>query len=110
MVLLRNVLVATDFSEASEAALAYGRELAWTFGSRLHVLHAIEHAPIPPATENWCTLSPPSSPRIEHEARGRLDALLSADDRRILRFNPVVLTSPAPANAIVEYARTPGST
>jgi nucleotide-binding universal stress UspA family protein len=67
MVLLRNVLVATDFSEASEAALAYGRELAWTFGSRLHVLHAIEQAPIPPATENWCTLSP-------FDLRGRQDA------------------------------------
>ena len=33
MILLKTILVATDFSEPSDAALAYGRELAFTFGS-----------------------------------------------------------------------------
>ena len=39
MILLKQILVATDFSEPSEAALAYGRELARTFGAQLTVLH-----------------------------------------------------------------------
>ena len=44
MIKLTNVLVATDFSETSESALNYGRELARTFGARLHVLHVVENA------------------------------------------------------------------
>ena len=39
MMTLKNILVATDFSEASEAALVYARELAQAFGGTLHVLH-----------------------------------------------------------------------
>ena len=38
MIALKNILVATDFSEPSDAALAYGRELARTFGA-LHLVH-----------------------------------------------------------------------
>ena len=38
MMTLKRILVATDFGEAAEAALAYGRELARTFGARLDVL------------------------------------------------------------------------
>ena len=33
MIRIQNVLVATDFSETSDAALDYGREMARTFGS-----------------------------------------------------------------------------
>ena len=39
MILIKHVLVATDFSEPSGAALNYGRELARTFAATLHVLH-----------------------------------------------------------------------
>ena len=43
MILLKKILVATDFSEPSDAALAYGRELARTFGARLTVLHVVDN-------------------------------------------------------------------
>ena len=43
MIVLKNILVATDFGEASDAALTYGRELARTFGGTLHVLHVVEN-------------------------------------------------------------------
>ena len=43
MIKITNVLVATDFGEASTTALAYGRELARTFGARLLVLHVVEN-------------------------------------------------------------------
>ena len=42
MMTLEQILVATDFSEPSEAALLYGRELAMRFGARLHVLHVAQ--------------------------------------------------------------------
>ena len=43
MILIKNVLVATDFSEPSDAALNYGRELARTFTATLHVLHVADN-------------------------------------------------------------------
>ena len=43
MIVLEKVLVATDFSEPSEAALAYGREPAFTFGAQLVVAHVAEN-------------------------------------------------------------------
>ena len=43
MIRIKNVLVATDFSEPSEAALQYGRELARTFNAMLHVVHVADN-------------------------------------------------------------------
>ena len=43
MILLKQILVATDFGPASEVALTYGRALARTFGASLHLLHVIEN-------------------------------------------------------------------
>ena len=43
MIALKKVLVATDFSEPSDAALAYGRELARSFAAQLVVLHVVEN-------------------------------------------------------------------
>lgn len=42
MIALKHILVATDFGEASEAALAYGRELARAFAAVLEVVHVID--------------------------------------------------------------------
>jgi nucleotide-binding universal stress UspA family protein len=39
---LRHLLVPTDFSEASRAAVTYGLAFAETFGGTLHVLHVLE--------------------------------------------------------------------
>ncbi len=42
MVVIKNILVATDFSEPSGVALAYGRDLARNYNARLHVLHVVD--------------------------------------------------------------------
>ena len=42
MIVLKQILVATDFSESAAVAMAYGRDLARTFNARLHVLHIVE--------------------------------------------------------------------
>ena len=39
---IKNILVATDFSEPSSVAMAYGRDLARTYNARLHVMHVVE--------------------------------------------------------------------
>jgi hypothetical protein len=45
MIGLKNILVATDFSEPSAVALDYGRHLARSYDATLHVLHVIENDP-----------------------------------------------------------------
>jgi nucleotide-binding universal stress UspA family protein len=40
--IVKDTLVATDFGEASAAALAYGRDLARSYGARLHVLNVVD--------------------------------------------------------------------
>ena len=42
MILFSNVLVATDFSETSSAALAHGRALAHAFGANLFVFQVVD--------------------------------------------------------------------
>ena len=42
MIIMKNVLVATDFEEASDAALVYGRALTRTFGASRHLLHVTD--------------------------------------------------------------------
>jgi nucleotide-binding universal stress UspA family protein len=42
MIALTHVLVPTDFSDASEAALKYGKAFAGAFGASLHIVHVIE--------------------------------------------------------------------
>ena len=60
MLALKNILVATDFGEASDVALTYGRELATRFDATLHVLHVADDAYLPPRARSF---SPPSRKR-----------------------------------------------
>jgi len=97
MIVLSKILVATDFSPASETALTYGRALASTFGASLHVLHAVDN-PFLRAT--------PADPHADVAARTRtLGDYFSDDDRAILDLHVVVTVSDDPADAIVSYAR-----
>ena len=42
MIALKNILVATDFSEPSVIALEYGRAMARTFEATLHIVHVVD--------------------------------------------------------------------
>jgi nucleotide-binding universal stress UspA family protein len=103
---LKNILVATDFGDASDAALAYGRALARQFSARLHVLNVADdlagHAAAPPAV-------PMDLGRmqndLEQETREALEKLVNDGDRDTLPPEVVVLTSSVPASAILSYAR-----
>src|ERR1700690_3142492 len=41
---LKNILFATDFSEASEAAVSYAAAICHQYGSQLHVIHTVSPA------------------------------------------------------------------
>jgi nucleotide-binding universal stress UspA family protein len=97
VIALKNILVPTDFGDASESALTYGRALAKSFGAELHLLHVIENLFLRAVVADPATL--------EAAARRTLSERLTADDSRALRARPVIKKSDEPADAIVSYAK-----
>jgi nucleotide-binding universal stress UspA family protein len=94
--MMRNVLVPLDFGDVSEAALVYARNLARTFGARLHVMHVMENDFLRPMA---------SDPHVHAEAMARhLADKLTDDDRQVLHAVAVMRKSDAPADEIVKYA------
>ena len=108
MIKIDNVLVATDFSDASEPALLYGREFARTFGAALHVLHVVE------SPMNW--VGPEAvgvdfvrlQAELEASAQNSLNRILSAEDREQLKAVAAVRTGGTTAGEIANYAKEHG--
>lgn len=106
MIAIEKILVATDFSEPSDAALAYGRELARGFGAQLVVLHVVENTLTGSMAANGFVFSDPGLQKtVERAGQRRVEDLVSAEDRAQLRAQGVIVTSNSPANAIVDYAK-----
>lgn len=105
MIDLKNVLVATDFGAASDAALLYGVELARRFGARLHVVHVTSDlAAFPNAGAGLPLAVGPTQQALEDEARRELENLLPEPERSALGARLVVITSARAASAILTYA------
>jgi nucleotide-binding universal stress UspA family protein len=105
MIALKNILVATDFGEAADAALAYGRELARAFDSTLHVLNVADDVYVRLGGDAYVAVLPELQKDVEEAARKQLDALLVDNDPKPITVKKAVLTSSATAAAIVQYAR-----
>jgi nucleotide-binding universal stress UspA family protein len=103
MIRIQNILVATDFSDTSQAALDYGREIARTFRATLHVLHVADSVYGQYAGESYSVL-PELQEEIEAAARKQLDHLLTDEDRTDLHAKPVLNTAFNAPAAIVDYA------
>jgi len=105
MISIRNILVPTDFSEASDAALKYGKALATAFGAALHVVHVVEdilaHAW---AADIYMAAMPSLREEVEKEATERLAALLTEDERRQLRATAATVAG-SPFLEIIRYAK-----
>lgn len=104
MIALKSILVATDFGEASGAALAYGRELARTFGATLHVLHVADDVYVRLGGDAYMAVLPELQRDLEVAAQKQLDELLIDNDPVPLPVKTAVITSSATAAAIVQYA------
>lgn len=79
MIALKAVLVPTDFSDCSEAAVRYGRALAEAFGASLHLLHVVQD----PYKQAWGTegFAAPVTDVIaqwESQARTRLEEIAAS--------------------------------
>ena len=94
--IVNSILVPTDFSATSDAALKYAIDMARSFSAQLFLLH------VPGETgENFEANFPVG--RFETAARERLGMFLSEDE--IVRLHPeYALRIGAPADEIVRYA------
>jgi nucleotide-binding universal stress UspA family protein len=100
-----SILVPTDFSAPSDAALDYARRLAATFGASLHVLHVIE-APFtagPLGTGGALAEAPVLYPELFELARAALARRVSAADRARLTATTEIVAGKS-ASCIVERA------
>jgi universal stress protein A len=104
------ILVPTDFSSPSDAALEYARILAAKFGSALRILHVIDD---PSASSDFVGDGfAPSTDEIRNalvvHARKRLDHLMNLVDRSRYHAHVDAVLG-MPADAIVDYAGATGT-
>jgi nucleotide-binding universal stress UspA family protein len=104
MIVLKNILVATDFGESAAVALAYGRDLARTYNARLHLVHAVEDVVMRYSPE-VAFAAPELQKNVEERAWKDLRALITEDDRAFT-IVPVVQRCVNIAHAIVDYAKS----
>lgn len=98
--MFHRILVPTDFSAPSDAALAYARTLAGQFGASLHLLHVLENVFL------RAIVADPHA--LETAALRHLHDRLTDDDLRWLGALAVLEKSDIPAEEIVSYARNAG--
>ena len=103
MIVLKNILVPTDFSETAEIAVRYAKALAEAFGAKVHVLHvATDPARFLPA-EAFATL-PDLRVQLEADTRKRLDGILADAGTQKLDVHRAIRLG-EPFVEIIGYAR-----
>ena len=109
MIGIKKVLVATDFSDASETALRYGRELARAFHARLELLHVVENMNLL-AGFGYASATIPMTMQedVERAAAQETERLLTDEDRRELSARAFIVTDNTPAAAIIKHAKDNG--
>jgi nucleotide-binding universal stress UspA family protein len=101
----RRILVPTDFSAPSEAALDCARRLATGFAASVHLLHVLPDVSGSDeiGSELFVTEPPEARSMRLMDARDRLKHRITADDRVTLRATSEVIFG-SPAQIIVDYA------
>ena len=118
MIVLKRVLVPTDFSEASTAAVTYGVALARAFNAQLFLLHVVPSQDLDIAVERervveelLADTSSPAPPRVEdvtrHVVREELGSILSPQDENDVHAEYVLRSEGVggPYLEIVRYAK-----
>ena len=105
MIALKHILVATDFGDASKSALAYGRDLARTFGATLHVATVVDNLMARSMVVSTYTGDLEGvQEQMEADAEVQLRSLISDDDRARFAVKLHRITDISPATALTAYA------
>ncbi len=109
MVHIRHILVPTDFSTTSDAALDYARDVAERFGATLHLLHVLQDPFVngPLVSEAYLTETPGVRTTILEDAKSRIAHRLTARDVQSFNAHADVIFGRG-AETIVEYAADRG--
>ena len=99
---LEKILVPTDFSEASAAALTYACGLADQVGASLCILHTVEDPYQLGTYSEYYTPPPEFAERIERQARADLQGVLTPGQQERYRAT-LVLSHGAAAHEILNY-------
>jgi universal stress protein A len=104
------ILVATDFSAASDAALAFARTLASRFGASLHLLHILEDPYVTGAFAPEVYAPPPAGLRESwlRSAEATMAMLVTEADKAAFNITTDVVFGPI-AHTIVERASQIGA-
>ena len=102
---IKTILVPTDFSEPSTAALAYAKALAHALRASIHLLHVTQD----PTAQPWAEEAYPAAlveilEELKAQARKQLVAELSPSERKTYR-SVVTVAVGVPFTRIIEYAR-----
>jgi universal stress protein A len=102
---ITRILVPTDFSHTSDAALEFARTIADTFGASLHLVHVFEDPFVTGAfaAETYAPMPPATRAALIEDATSRLAHRLTPADRARFRGTAEIVTGIG-AHAIVDYA------
>ena len=106
---IRNILVPTDFSAASDRALAYARDIADAVGATLHLLHVFDNPFAAGAFMDMYTPAPADDVEwLERQALTQLEALLTPEEKA--RYAPTFTARMGlPAQQILQHAEEHGA-
>jgi Universal stress protein family len=99
---MREVLLHGGMDEAFDRTVIFARQLAESFGARLHIVYTLED----PLAAGWTAevgaeRLPELHQAIETEARERLSRSISADDQERLGVELVIRTGPADREVVL---------
>lgn len=100
MIRLQKILVPTDFSTHSDAAVRYGVELANRFDAELHLLHTVER--VPAFYGEGFAAPPETEADLANAATAKLAELPEQISPQTVVVRKVVIGSPFPE--ILKYA------
>jgi universal stress protein A len=102
---LHRILVPTDFSKFSRAALTYATAFAEKFAAELHLLHVVQNLAV--MIPDSVNVMPPLGPSIEQLSRAvteALDRLVAENHLESLKIQKAVREG-TPFYEIIQYAR-----
>jgi nucleotide-binding universal stress UspA family protein len=103
---ITRILVPTDFSGTSDAALEFAKTIATNFGASLHLVHVFEDPFVTGAfaAETYAPMPPATRAALLDDATTRLGHRLPAEEEARFHGTTEIITGIS-APAIVEYAR-----